>query len=103
MTAVHMPGRLHDDEILARYMELLERPFWGDASAVEIAEELGVDVLDVLRAEERYLRRRNAHRLIGFLEDIIARRGLDLDWYELGITLGETYDSALELAKRRAA
>lgn len=103
MTAVHMPGRLHDDEILARYVELLERPFWSDASPVEIADELGVDVRDVLRAEARYLRRRQAHRLIALAEDVIARRGLDLDWYGLGITLLEAYDSALEVDKRRAA
>lgn len=91
------------DDILARYVELLERPFWSDASPVEIADELGVDVQDVLRAEERYLRRRKAHRLIAIYEDIIRRRGLELDWYELGITFGEAYDSGLEFARRRTA
>src|SRR5690606_6190533 len=103
MTAVHMPGRLHDDEVLARYVELLERPFWNDASPVEIAHELGLDVRDVLRAEERYLRRRKAHRIIAFYEDVIARRGLDCDWYELGITLGEDFDSRLASMPRQAS
>lgn len=103
MTAVHMPGRLGDDEILAAYVELRAQPFWDDASPVEIADELGVTVRDVLRAEERYLRRRNAHRLIGFLEDIIARRGLDLTWYQFGITLAEDFDSRLASMPHRAS
>lgn len=108
MTAIHRPTFLAEeplrprteDEILAAYVEVRERPFWGDASAVEIAEELGVDVLDVLRAEARYLRRRQAHRLIALAEDVIARRGLDLDWYGLGITLLEAFDSRLARAEK---
>lgn len=108
MTAIHRPTFLAEeplrprteDEILAAYIEVRERPFWGDASAVEIAEELGVDVLDVLRAEARLLNRRRADRVMELYRDVIQRRGLDLTWDELAITLLEAFDSRFARAEK---